>query len=114
MESIFLHESYSETEQKLRLDYPKAVQLAVKGFFVRIPELGIVVCPMGHEMRKKSVKHNGFTRFCNKLACKNCTRKCCEQAHKEIDMSPRKNVLPTPEKRRELKAAGLMIPLYLP
>ena len=114
METNNIPERYTDEDLQLRTNHPKAVQLAMKGYFVRISELGVLVCPMGHAMRKKSVKRNGFTRFCNKMACRHCTRKCCEQPYKEVDMSPRKNVLPTPEKRRELKAAGLMVPLYLP
>lgn len=99
-------------EDLVRTQYPKALNLARKGFFVRIADEDFVVCPMGHILRHKSDQRNGFTRYCNKLACKTCPEKCCTQVFKEVDMSPKKNVMPTPEKRKQLRERGLMIPLY--
>lgn len=103
-----------EDEERILSQHPKAVALAKKGFFVRIAEADVLICPQAHVLRKKSDKRNGFTRYCNKLACKQCKEKCCTQAHKEVDMSPRKQVMPTPMKRQQLREAHLMVPIYLP
>jgi transposase len=61
---------------------------AHEGYFVRDQENNFVVCPEGNILRQKSVKNSGATRYCNKLACKECKRKCTTAKFKEVDFFP--------------------------
>lgn len=61
--------------------------LALRGYFVRDAERNLVYCPQGQVLRQKSTKSNGNIRYCNKLACKNCSRKCTTAKFKEADFS---------------------------
>lgn len=58
---------------------------ALEGFFVRDAERNLVYCPQGEILRQKSVKRNGYIRYCNKLACKRCKNKCTTSKFKEAD-----------------------------
>lgn len=58
---------------------------ALEGFFVRDAERNLVYCPQGETLRQKSVKRNGYIRYCNKLACKRCKNKCTTSTFKEAD-----------------------------
>jgi transposase len=58
---------------------------ALEGFFVRDAERNLVYCPQGEILRQKSVKRNGYIRYCNKLACKRCKNKCTTSTFKEAD-----------------------------
>lgn len=60
---------------------------AKEGYFVRDAERNLVYCPQGEILRQKSVKRNGYIRYCNKLACKNCKCKCTTSEFKEIDFN---------------------------
>ena len=93
-----------EEDQKILAEYRHALAKALQGYYVRIEEYNVVICPQGNLLRQKSVKRNGYIRYCNKLACKYCRKTCCPSHHKELDMSPRKQIIPTPLKRAELKA----------
>ncbi|MBR5782302.1 MAG: transposase [Bacteroidales bacterium] len=44
-------------------------------------------CPMGQTLRQKSIKRNGFIRYCNRLACARCMNKCTKSSNKEVDFS---------------------------
>ena len=70
----------SMSEEQMRL-------LALRGYFVRDAEKNLVYCPQGQVLRQKSTKSNGNIRYCNKLACKNCKRKCTTAKFKEADFS---------------------------
>jgi transposase len=61
---------------------------AREGYFVRDKENDFVVCPEGNILRQKSVKNSGATRYCNKLACKECKHKCTKSKFKEVDFFP--------------------------
>ena len=61
--------------------------LALDGYFVRDAEANLVYCPAGEILRQKSLKRNGLIRYCNKLACKKCKRKCTASEFKEADFS---------------------------
>ncbi|RHO66603.1 hypothetical protein DW083_18855 [Parabacteroides sp. AF48-14] len=56
---------------------------ALEGFFVRDTERNLVYCPQAEILRQKSVKRNGYIRYCNKLACKRCKNKCTTSKFKE-------------------------------
>lgn len=58
---------------------------ALEGFFVRDAERNLVYCPQAEILRQKSVKRNGYIRYCNKLACKRCKNKCTTSKFKEAD-----------------------------
>lgn len=58
---------------------------ALEGFFVRDAERNLVYCPRGEVLRQKSIKRNGYIRYCNKLACKRCKNKCTTSKFKEAD-----------------------------
>lgn len=58
---------------------------ALEGFFVRDAERNLVYCPQGEVLRQKSIKRNGYIRYCNKLACKRCKNKCTTSKFKEAD-----------------------------
>jgi transposase len=62
--------------------------LAAEGYFVRDLERNLVYCPGGKILRAKSEKKGGTVRYCNKLACKGCTRKCTASKYKEADFAP--------------------------
>jgi transposase len=61
---------------------------AKEGYFVRDEENDFVLCPEGNVLRLKSVKKNGASRYCNKLACKRCEHKCTQAKSKEVDFFP--------------------------
>ena len=79
-ECITPKELKSMSEEQMRL-------LALRGYFVRDAEKNLVYCPQGQVLRQKSTKSNGNIRYCNKLACKNCKRKCTTAKFKEADFS---------------------------
>lgn len=58
---------------------------AMEGFFVRDAERNLVYCPQGEILRQKSIKRNGYIRYCNKPACKKCSDKCAISKFKEAD-----------------------------
>ncbi len=58
---------------------------ALEGFFIRDAERNLVYCPQGEILRQKSIKRNGYIRYCNKLACKKCQNKCTTSKFKEAD-----------------------------
>lgn len=58
------------------LDEDGKIALAKEGYFVRDIAADKVYCPCGRILRKKSIKKDGSTRYCNKLACKECTKRC--------------------------------------
>ncbi len=58
---------------------------AIKGYFVRDVQRNLVYCPAGEILRQKSLKKDGRIRYCNKLACKRCIRKCTRADFKEAD-----------------------------
>jgi len=60
---------------------------AAEGYFIRDREHNKVYCPGGKTLRLKSVKKNGASRYCNKLACKWCGNKCTKAKWKEVDFS---------------------------
>ncbi len=92
-----------ENDEQLKKQYKTTVDKARQGYFIRITEHNIVFCPQGEVLHKKTLRKNGYTRYSNKMACKFCKDKCCSSPHKELDVSPSKNVMPTPLKRKELK-----------
>lgn len=69
----------------LRMTPDKMRGKALEGFFVRDAERNLVYCPQGEILRQKSVKRNGYIRYCNKLACKRCKNKCTTSKFKEAD-----------------------------
>lgn len=58
---------------------------ALEGFFVRDAGRNLVYCPQAEILRQKSVKRNGYIRYCNKPACKRCKNKCTTSKFKEAD-----------------------------
>lgn len=80
---------------------------AAEGYFVRDPERNIVYCPMGNTLRQKCIKPNGYIRYANKTACRQCpNRNKCYRGSlewKEIDFN--KDTLEKPC-RDWLKAEG--------
>lgn len=69
----------------LRMSPDEMREKALEGFFVRDAERNLVYCPQGEILRQKSVKRNGYIRYCNKLACKKCKNKCTASKFKEAD-----------------------------
>ncbi len=69
----------------LRMSPEEMREKALEGFFVRDAERNLVYCPQGEILRQKSVKRNGYIRYCNKLACKKCKNKCTASKFKEAD-----------------------------
>jgi transposase len=92
-----------------RLTRSEMLEIAREGFFVRDTKMDVIYCPQGQELRRKALKKNGFTRYARKQACHQCKNKCCTTSYKEIDFSPKKNIMPTPEKRMEMLTAGIRI-----
>ena len=82
------HYEYEATDAGIaKMDTEQMVQKAREGFFVRDAEANLVFCPQGKILRQKSIKKNGNIRYCNKLACKNCKKKCTKSDWKEVDFS---------------------------
>ena len=74
------------TEEELR-------DMAINNYcFTRHFKSNKVFCPMGEVLRKKSVNRFG-TRYCNKLACKNCKNPCCSSKYKTVDFAEGKNII---------------------
>lgn len=69
----------------LRMSPDEMRKKALEGFFVRDAERNLVYCPQAEILRQKSVKRNGYIRYCNKLACKRCKNKCTTSKFKEAD-----------------------------
>lgn len=69
----------------LRMSPEEMRKKALEGFFVRDAERNLVYCPQAEILRQKSVKRNGYIRYCNKLACKRCKNKCTTSKFKEAD-----------------------------
>lgn len=69
----------------LRMSPDEMRKKALEGFFVRDAERNLVYCPQGEVLRQKSIKRNGYIRYCNKLACKRCKNKCTTSKFKEAD-----------------------------
>lgn len=69
----------------LRMSPDEMRKKALEGFFIRDAERNLVYCPQGEILRQKSVKRNGYIRYCNKLACKKCKNKCTTSKFKEAD-----------------------------
>ena len=68
----------NQTEDELR-------DMAINnGWFTRHLNSNKVFCPMGEILRQKSSNDNR-TRYCNKLACKNCKNPCCKNKQKTVD-----------------------------
>lgn len=61
------------------------VEKALEGYFIRDLTKDVVYCPGGALLRAKSAKKNGEVRYCNKLACTNCKRRCTKSKYKEVD-----------------------------
>ncbi|GHV93113.1 hypothetical protein AGMMS50268_36160 [Spirochaetia bacterium] len=61
------------------------VEKALEGYFIRDLTQDVVYCPGGALLRAKSTKNNGEVRYCNKLACTNCKRRCTKSKYKEVD-----------------------------
>lgn len=76
-----------EDSDILKMTPEEMCERAKEGYFVRDAERNLVYCPQGQILRQKSVKSNGYIRYCNKLACKECKCKCTLSGHKEIDFS---------------------------
>jgi len=70
------HETDDFDKQIDALDEKGKIALAKEGYFVRDIAADKVYCPCGRILRKKSNKKDGVTRYCNKLACKECTKRC--------------------------------------
>ena len=82
------HYEYESTDAGVsRMTEEQMYQKALEGYYVRNPEGNYVYCPMGKILRQKSIKKNGYIRYCNKLACKNCKNKCTKSDWKEVDFS---------------------------
>ena len=69
--------------------------------FTRHIKSNKVFCPMGETLRKKSSKKSS-TRYCNKLACKNCKNPCCNSKYKTVDFKPGQNIV-IPKNNNTLK-----------
>lgn len=69
----------------LRMSPDEMREKSLEGFFVRDAERNLVYCPQGEVLRQKSIKRNGYIRYCNKLACKRCKNKCTTSKFKEAD-----------------------------
>lgn len=59
--------------------------------FIRDNKKEKVICPMGEILRKKSKGKEG-TKYCNKMACKNCKKPCTRGKYKELIMGERQVV----------------------
>ena len=82
------HYEYETTDAGIaKMDTEQMILKAREGYFVRDAEANLVFCPQGKILRQKSIKKNGYIRYCNKLACKNCKNKCTNSVWKEIDFS---------------------------
>ena len=81
--------SYRETtdSEVPKMSIEQMVIKAREGYFIRDAERNLVICPQGKFLRPKSEKKNGDIRFCNKLACKRCKKKCTTAKFKEADFS---------------------------
>ena len=69
--------------------------------FVRHIKSNKVFCPMGETLRKKSVNKSS-TRYCNKLACKNCKNPCCNSKYKTVDFKKGQSIV-IPKNNNTLK-----------
>ena len=69
--------------------------------FTRHTKSDKVFCPMGEILRKKSVNQYG-TRYCNKLACKNCKNPCCSSQYRTVDFKPGKNIVFTKQENTKI------------
>ena len=69
--------------------------------FTRHIKSNIVFCPMGETLRKKSVNKSA-TRYCNKLACKNCKNPCCNSKYKTVDFKKGQSIV-IPKNNNTLK-----------
>jgi len=83
-----------ETEEECKSAYGTQEEMrerAKEGYFVRDPERNLVYCPSGEILRQKCIKKNGYIRYANKNACKNCpNRNKCYKGKgewKEIDFT---------------------------
>ncbi len=94
-------------EETARKSPEEMTARAAEGYFVRDPERNIVYCPMGNTLRQKCIKPNGYIRYANKTACRQCpNRNKCYHGSlewKEIDFN--KDTLEKPC-RDWLKAEG--------
>ena len=82
--------SYScdlDDSEVIKMTQEEMMAKAAEGYFVRDPERNIVYCPMGQTLRQKSIKRNGFIRYCNRLACARCKNKCTKSSNKEVDFN---------------------------
>jgi len=86
--------SIYETEQYVSDEKPQAC--------FRLNEDGTTVtCPNGSALNKVATLHNkGKTRFVNKSACKNCTKRCTTSAFKQVDLKDGQTVLHTTKHQR--------------
>ncbi|MCM1557855.1 MAG: transposase [Anaeroplasma bactoclasticum] len=53
--------------------------------FERDLNSGLVYCPMGEILGKKSTRKQGAKRYCNKEACKRCKNPCTKCGFKEVE-----------------------------
>ena len=78
--------------------------------FIKDPNTGAVVCPMGESLGKKSERKNGKERYANKLACKNCKNPCTKCKYKEVELIknqreliPKENIIEKPRREKREK-----------
>jgi transposase len=60
---------------------------AKEGYFVRDLAMDMVYCPCGNILRAKSARKNGVVRYCNKMACAHCKKRCTTSKYKEVDFN---------------------------
>lgn len=75
-----------EKEEETRSEEEIREEAIKNQTFERDIRSGLVYCPEGETLSKKST-NNGKTRYCNKLACKNCKNPCTSSKYKTVDFS---------------------------
>ena len=73
------NEEEEKTSEEIR---EEAIQ---RGIFIRDKKLGVVYCPMGEALGKKSEREGGKKRYANKLGCKRCKLPCTKSKYKEVE-----------------------------
>ena len=82
-------EEETKTSEEIR---EEAIQ---RGIFIRDRKLGVVYCPMGEVLGKKSKREGGKIRYANKLGCKRCKAPCTRSKYKEVEyMNNQRELIP--------------------
>ena len=91
-------EEETKTSEEIR---EEAIQ---RGIFIRDRKLGVVYCPMGEVLGKKSERKGGKIRYANKLGCKRCKAPCTKSKYKEVEfIKNQRELIPKGKKEKREK-----------